>query len=310
MSDQKISPDNGKKISLLERSASFRELSLMFRLMVKDPLAVFGLVIILLFVFTAVFAPILAPYPEEGYGKPNMEKTLLPPSWENPFGTDYLGRDILSRVILGARISLQVALTVVTIASTLGTLLGIVAGYSGGYLDTIIMRITDVFLSFPSLLLAVLIMTVLGPGITNASLAIALSWWPWYTRLGRSRGVLLRELPYIDAARAVGLKDSAIILKHVLPNALPPIIIQASMDMGAAILAEAGLSFIGLGAQAPAPDWGLMINAGRVYILGQWWLSLFPGMAVFFVLLGFNLLGDALRETMDPKLRKGYFGRF
>jgi peptide/nickel transport system permease protein len=310
MSDQRISPSGAKKTFILSGSASLRELKLMLSLMVKDPLAVLGLIIILLFIFTAIFAPLIAPYPEEGYGKPNMGQTLLPPSLGHPFGTDYLGRDILSRVILGTTIALQVAVSVVVVSATLGTLLGIVAGYSGGYADTIIMRITDVFLSFPSLLLAILIMTVLGPGIPNASLAIALSWWPWYTRLGRSKGVLLRELQYVDAARAVGLKDSTIILKHILPNALPPIIIQASMDMGAAILAESGLSFIGLGAQAPSPDWGLMINTGRVYILGQWWISLFPGLAVFLVLLAFNFMGDSLREITDPKLRKGYFGRF
>ncbi len=309
MSAQNSSNENNEA-SLVERSVSLRELKLVLRLMLKDPPAIFGVIIISLFILMAFFGPWLAPYPEEGLGKPNMEEILLPPSLTHLLGTDYLGRDILSRIIFGARISLQVAVIVVAISCTIGTLLGIIAGYSGGLVDTIIMRITEIFLSFPSLLLSVLIMTVLGTGLINAALAIALSWWPWYTRLGRSRGVLLRELQFIDAARAIGLKDSAIIIKHILPNALPPIIIQASMDMGAAILAYSGLSFIGLGAQPPSPEWGLMISTGRTYLLGQWWLTIFPGIAVFLVILAFNLLGDTLREIIDPKLRKGHFGRF
>jgi len=263
-----------------------------------------GLVIILLFIFVAVFASFLAPYPNEGAGEPNPPNKFLPPSYAHPFGTDYLGRDVLSRVILGSQISLVVAVVVIALAILIGTPLGAVAGYFGGKVDEVIMRVTDVFLSFPSLLLAIMLLATLGPGLTNAMISLSLTWWPWYTRIMRAQALSLRERTYVDAAKVIGVSNLWILLRHILPNAITPILVQGTMDMSSAILAEAGLSFIGLGAQAPSPEWGLMVSTGRIYILNFWWFPTFPGLAIFAVAVAFNLLGDGLREILDPKTRR------
>jgi len=263
-----------------------------------------GFAIILLFVFVAIFAPFLAPYPNEGAGEPNPPNKFLPPSYAHPFGTDYLGRDVLSRVILGSQVSLVVAVVVIALAILIGTPLGAVAGYFGGKVDEVIMRVTDVFLSFPSLLLAIILLATLGPGLTNAMISLSLTWWPWYTRLMRAQALSLRERAYVDAAKVIGVSNLWILLRHVLPNAITPVLVQGTMDMSSAILAEAGLSFIGLGAQAPSPEWGLMVSTGRIYILNFWWFPTFPGLAIFAVAVAFNLLGDGLREILDPKTRR------
>jgi len=263
-----------------------------------------GVAIIVFFVFVAVFAPFLAPYPAEGYGVPNPPNKFLPPSFAHPFGTDYLGRDVLSRVILGSQISLVVAVAVIALAIIIGTPLGAVAGYLGGKIDETIMRITDVFLSFPSLLLAIILLATLGPGLTNAMISLSLTWWPWYTRIMRAQAVSLRERTYVDAAKVIGVSNFWVLVRHILPNALTPILVQGTMDLSSAILAEAGLSFIGLGAQAPLPEWGLMISTGRIYILNYWWFPTFPGLAIFAIAVAFNLFGDGLREILDPKTRR------
>lgn len=263
-----------------------------------------GIVIIGLFILVAVLAPFLAPYPAEGAGVPNPPNKFLPPSAAHWFGTDYLGRDILSRIILGSQISLTVAVVVIALAIAIGTPLGAIAGYLGGRIDEAIMRVTDVFLSFPSLLLAIILLATLGPGLTNAMISLSLTWWPWYTRIMRAQAVSLRERTYIEAAKVVGVSDFWILLRHILPNAITPILVQGTMDMSSAILAEAGLSFIGLGAQAPSPEWGLMISTGRIYILNYWWFPTFPGLAIFAIAVAFNLLGDGLREILDPKTRR------
>jgi len=263
-----------------------------------------GVAIILIFVFVAIFAPYLAPYPDEGAGVPNPPNKFLPPSVAHLFGTDYLGRDVLSRVILGSQVSLSVAVAVIVLAVIIGTPLGAIAGYLGGKVDEVIMRITDVFLSFPSLLLAIILLATLGPGLTNAMISLSLTWWPWYTRIMRAQAVSLRERTYVEAAKIVGVSNLWILLRHILPNAITPILIQATMDMSSAILAEAGLSFIGLGAQAPTPEWGLMISTGRIYILNYWWFPTFPGLAIFAIATAFNLFGDGLREILDPKARR------
>jgi peptide/nickel transport system permease protein len=277
---------------------------LSFHLLRKNPVSLLGLVIIVAFVITAVFAPWLAPYPQQGLGEPNVATRFVPPSLEHLFGTDSLGRDIMSRVIMGSRISLTVSMIVVALAVGIGTPLGAIAGYIGGMGDEIIMRITDIFLAFPSLLLAMAIAAALGPSLTNSMVALALSWWPWYTRLVRSQGVSLRERPFVEAARAIGVPDKSIIARHILPNSLAPVIVQATVDIGTVVLSTAALSFIGLGAQPPSPEWGLMVSTGRVYIFEQWWISTFPGLAIFATSLAFNLVGDGLREALDPKVRR------
>lgn len=289
----------------LKLSASWlTEYQMSFYLLRKNPISLMGLVIITGFMITAVFAPWLAPFPEQGLGLPNLAERFAPPSLTHIFGTDVYGRDVLSRVIMGSRISLQVSLIVVAAAVLLGTPLGAVAGYIGGALDEVIMRITDLFLAFPSLLLAMAIAAALGPSLTNTVVALSVSWWPWYTRLSRSQGVALRGRPFVEAARAIGVPAKRILVAHILPNSLAPIIVQATVDIGTVVLATAALSFLGLGAQQPSPEWGLMVSLGRTYILEQWWISGFPGLAIFTTSLAFNLLGDGLREALDPKIRR------
>jgi len=216
-------------------------------------------------------------------------------------GADQLGRDVLSRIIVGSSIALRVPMIVVILAVAVGAPLGALAGYVGGWLDNLIMRLTDLFLAFPSLLLAVAIVAALGPSLTNAMIAIAISWWPWYARLVRGVTLSLRERYFVEAARSIGVPNRTIILRHILPNCVTPILVQATIDFGTVILAEGSLAFIGLGTQPPAPDWGLMVSQGRSYILNQWWISTFPGLAIFVSVLAFNLLGDTLRDILDPR---------
>lgn len=270
-----------------------------------NPASLGGFITVIIFVAVALLAPWIAPYPKEGWGLTyNSEKRFLPPSLEHPFGTDELGRDVLSRVILGARTSLLIAFSVVLFSMIIGGFIGIIAGYLGGNLGTFIMRIVDMFLAFPPLLLALAIAATIGRGFVNAIVALTISWWPWYSRLAYVQTLSIKNLPYIEAAKTIGVSGFWIMIRHILPNTLPPMIIQASMDLGSAILEAAGLSFLGLGVQPPAPDWGLMVSVGRIYIRRAWWISFFPGMAIFLTVLGFNLMGDALREGMDPRLRR------
>ncbi len=271
------------------------------RAVLADPLALFGLVIIVIVLTMAVFGPWLAPRPGDGAGVVDVSQRMLPPSLEYPFGTDWLGRSVFTRVILGARIAVQVSLIVVGLAILVGVPLGAAAGYFRGWVDGLIMRITDLFLAFPPLLLAMAIVAALGPGLQNATLALVISWWPWYARIARGLAVSLREWPFVDASRAMGIRDSVIIFRHIVPNSIGPIVVQATIDIGTVILAAGGLAFIGLGARPPAPDWGLMVAEGRQYILEQWWLSTFPGLAIFFTVLAFNLVGDLLLRLLDPR---------
>ena len=267
----------------------------------RDPLSLIGTLIIILVLFMAIFAEQAAPYPEEGKGKTNAPNTLMAPSADHWFGTDKLGRDILSRIIMGSRSALIVPIGVVVFAVLLGAPLGALAGYKGGWLDEVIMRVTDLFLAFPSLLLAMAIASALGRGLDKAAIALVVSWWPWYTRIARGVAVGLRERYFVEAAQAIGVSDAVIIFRHILPNTISPILVQATVDMGTVILAMGGLAFLGLGTQPPAPDWGLMVSEGRTYILDQWWIATFPGMAIFIVVLAFNLLGDTLRDIFDPR---------
>jgi len=266
----------------------------------RSPLTVAGLVLVALLVFTAVFAPLLAPADPL---KQVLSSRLKPPTAEHWMGTDQLGRDVLSRMIYGARISLSIGIVVVGLAASVGIFVGLVAGYSGGWLDEGLMRLTDVFLAFPALILAMAISGALGPSLTNAMIAIAIVSWPVYARLVRGQVLTLRELEYVAAARSLGASSQSIMWKHILPNTLSPLLVQASFDMGAAILAAAGLSFIGFGTQPPTPEWGIMVSDGRNYIATQSWLSLFPGLAILLTVAAFNLIGDGLRDALDPRLR-------
>lgn len=281
-----------------------RETRMSLYLLTRNRLQLASLIIIVLLVLIAIFAPVISPYPEHAISATNPDDKLLPPSSQYLFGTDELGRDMFSRVIFGTRISLQTALIAVGLALLIGMPLGAIAGGFGGAVDEVIMRITDVFLSFPPLLLAIAIAAFLGPNLENAMLAIAVSWWPWYTRIIRGQAVSIRERQFVRAARAIGAPMSRIIFKHIMPNTLAPVIVQASMDIGGVILTIASLSFLGLGAQPPIPEWGLLISTSRTYFLNAWWYSTFPGVAIFITVLVFNLIGDGIREVLDPRTRK------
>jgi len=269
----------------------------------KNPLFLIGLGVVFLLVIAAVFAPWITPYPEDAKYAIKFASKLEPPSMDHFFGTDALGRDIFTRVVFGARMSIKIGVTVLVIALVLGVPLGLVAGYFGGRIDDIIMRISDIFLAFPSLLLPLIIAAALGPSITNAMIAIAVAWFPWYVRIVRAQVLTVKEQLYVEAARSIGVSRFSILAKHVLPNSMAPVIIQASMDMGYTILTAAGLSFIGVGARPPTVEWGLMITDARAYFLDFWWTVTFPGLAIFVTVLAFNLVGDGLRDILDPKVR-------
>jgi len=289
------------QVADIETSQSTRTFRHVLNVIARDPLSLASTIVLVVFILMAIFAKQVAPYPEEGAGKTNVDNTMLAPSSEHIFGTDRLGRDGLSRVIVGARSALIVPIGVVAFAVLLGAPLGAIAGYKGGWMDEAIMRITDLFLAFPSLLLAMAIVSALGRGLENAAIALVISWWPWYTRLVRGVTISLRQRYFVEAAQAIGVSDWVIILRHILPNTISPILVQATVDMGTVILAMGGLAFLGLGTQPPNPDWGLMVSEGRSYILEQWWIATFPGIAIFIVVLAFNLLGDTLRDIFDPR---------
>src|SRR5206468_1789383 len=267
----------------------------------REPLTVVALALITAFAVCAVLAPLLAPYDPLAQ---TLSSRLEPPSATHWLGTDSLGRDIASRILYGARISLLVGVVVVASAGVFGTFIGLVAGYAGGLADEALMRLTEVFLAFPALILAMAIAGALGPSLTNAIIAIAAVTWAVYARLVRGQILSLRRREFVEAARAMGASRTRIVLRHLLPNALAPIMIQASFDLGSSIIAAAGLSFIGFGAQPPTPEWGVMISEGRNYISTQPWLSLFPGLAILLAVGSFNLLGDGLRDAFDPRLRR------
>jgi peptide/nickel transport system permease protein len=269
-----------------------------FRRAMRQPAVIAGLVVLICFGVAAILAPWLSPADPLAQ---NVSAGLHPPSAEYLFGTDKLGRDILSRMLYGARISLLVGVAVVAIAGGVGTLLGLVAGYLGGWIDEAIMRLTDIFFAFPALILAMAIAGALGPSLRNALIAISVVSWPVYARLIRGQVLSLKQREFIQAARALGTPEWRIVLLHLLPNTLAPLLVQTSFDMGAAITAVAGLSFIGFGAQPPTPEWGVMISEGRNFITTQWWLTTIPALAILLIVGGFNLLGDGLRDALDPR---------
>jgi peptide/nickel transport system permease protein len=288
----------------MRHKSQLEELGLMVRAFRRDWLAMISLVVMLVFILGAIFAPYLTPYPEQGRGEPNVAEKLQEPSLKHPLGTDRMGRDLLAQILFGGRISLSIGFIVVAVAIIIGTSLGAIAGFFGGWIDQVIMRITDVFLSFPALLLALAIAAALGPSFINSMIAITVVWWPWYTRIVRAQTLTVKERAYIEAARGIGVSNLKIIMKHVLPNVTTPILVAATIDIGAVILTAATLSFLGLGVQPPTPDWGKMVDTGRTYILLAPWYSTFPGLSIFLVALSMNLIGDALRDVLDPRTRR------
>jgi len=266
-----------------------------------NPLLVVGAIASACIVVVALLAPLLAPFPGDAGTATHPFTVLHPPSAQHWFGTDNVGRDILSRVLYGARISPLIAFIVLLIAGAIGIPLGLAAGYFGGWLDEVIMRVTDIFLAFPPLLLALAFAAVLPATLTTVIIAIAISWWPWYVRLIRGQAASVSGRPYIEACRALGIPRRRIILRHILPNSITPLIVQMSLDVGGVILTASALSFLGLGPQDPIPDWGLMVSEGQAYFPTAWWVVTFPGIAILLTAFAFNLLGDGLRDLLDPK---------
>ena len=265
----------------------------------RNPLAMIGLFISLALIFMSIFAPLLAPYDPIVQSLPDR---LLPPLTPGHWmGTDDFGRDIYSRLLYGSRITLYIVLLVILTAPVVGLIIGTVAGYFGGWVDAVLMRITDIFLAFPKLILALALVAVLGPGMVNAVLAIAITSWPPYARVARAETLTVRNSDYIAATRLQGASALRLIWGHVMPMCLPSVIIRVTLDMAGVILTAAGLGFLGLGVQPPLPEWGLMISAGRKFLFEQWWVATMPGLAIFIVSLGFNLLGDGLRDVLDPR---------
>ncbi len=267
----------------------------------SNPLLAVGGAISALIIIIAVLAPLIAPDPGDAGSATHPFSVLKPPSAHHWFGTDQVGRDILSRVIYGARVSPLVALFVLLIACAVGIPLGIAAGYFGGWLDDVIMRLTDIVLAFPALLLALALAAMLPPSMTSLTIAISATWWPWYTRLIRGQAASVAGRPYIESCRALGISRRRIIFRHILPNAITPLIVQVSLDVGGVILTASALSFLGLGAQDPTPDWGLMVSEGQTYFTTDWWVVTFPGLAILITAFAFNLLGDGLRDLLDPR---------
>jgi peptide/nickel transport system permease protein len=269
----------------------------------RDPVSALGLAIVLFAVLVAIFAPQLAPHPEDAY-ESHLLQRLRPPSAEFPFGTDNLGRDILSRVILGTRNALAVALSVVVAAMAIGIPVGLFAGWRDNWISDVLMRVTDVFLAVPQLILALALGQLMRPGIETAMVALALTYWPFFARTVFAETRRLRSALFVDALAGIGARPSRILLLHVLPNALPAVLVRATIGMGFTILTAAILGFLGVGAAPPSPDWGLAVAEARQHLPEAWWFPTFPGLAILLLVLGFNLLGDGLRDAADPRLRR------
>lgn len=274
--------------------------SIMLRRLRRRPVAAAAAIVLAAFVLLAMTAPLVAP--RDPYALIPGE-TLRPPSRQYPFGTDDLGRDITSRVIFGTRISLQVGVVTVGISLGIGTLIGLVAGFYGGRLDSTLMAVMEILLAFPQILLAMAIVAMLGPSLINAMIAVGISGVPVYARTARGTTLGVRGMDYLEAARALGAADPRILLRHVFPNMIPPIIVLATAGMGIALIVAAGLSYLGLGAQPPTPEWGAMLSEARAYLRNAWWMATFPGLAIMIVVLSLNLCGDWLRDVLDPRLR-------
>lgn len=283
------------------RSREWRKMWFRFR---QSMMSLVGLGIVAAVILAAVLAPALAPFPRHAGVFVDFDRTLTAPSPRNWLGTDDAGRDIFSRILFGARISVTLGLLVLAIAVAVGVPLGVIAGYWGGRPGDLIMRVTDVFLAVPPIALALAVTAALRPTLTTAMIAIAFAWWPWYTRLVYGQVLSLKEQQFVEASRGLGAGPWRIAFREILPNAWSPIIVKVTLDMGFVILTASGLSFLGFGAQAPTPEWGTMIAEGRAYLPGAWWAATFPGLAIFVTVLGFNLLGDGLRDVFDVEIEQ------
>lgn len=296
-------------------AASTVELSRAARLPVQDnwrrglrrfrsnALSMVGISILAIIFLIALLAPYLVPFPEDAAGTMRALERLKPPGAPYWFGTDNVGRDIFSRLLMGTGLALQVGAVIIVLASLIGVTIGATAGYAGGWVDDLLMRITDIFLTVPALVLAIAVTAALGKGMVNVMIGIALVWWPGFARLTRSLVLGLREELFVEAAQSIGVGHRRILFSHILPNTLSPIIVKMSTDFGFAVLTAAALGFIGLGAQPPTPEWGAMINDGRDYFPDKWWVSTFPGMAIFLMVFSWNLLGDGVRDLLDPRAK-------
>lgn len=280
------------------RQARLGQFYRQWRALRSNPLALIGLAIVIALLLIAAIAPWIVPHDPIAQ---NLAQRLQPPSATHWMGTDGLGRDIFSRILYGTRLTLAIVVLVVVSVGPIGLLIGTLSGYFGGAIDTALMRTTDVFLALPRLVLALAFVAVLGPGIVNAVIAIALTAWPPYARVARAETLVIRNADYIAAVRLQGASHMRVILKHVIPMCLPSVIVRTTLDMAGIILIAAGLGFLGLGAQPPAPEWGAMIATGREFIFDQWWVATFPGIAICLVALGFNLFGDGLRDVLDAR---------
>ncbi|HYM40234.1 MAG TPA: ABC transporter permease [Thermoplasmata archaeon] len=306
---------------LEEHASRISELRYSLFLFRKNVLAVLGLVLIIVVIALAFLAPYLSlqqpQYANIGgdlqqrwtthdscFQAPFDCQIFLAPSLQHPFGTDNFGVDWYSKVLYGAGISLEVGILVVVPVAIIGSLLGLLAGYKGGIVEEVIMRVTDIFLSIPSLILAIAITAVLGRSLVHVMYALIITWWPWYTRLVRGQVLSVKERQFIESARSVGASPGRLMLRHILPNSISPVVVQASMDFGYVILTAAGLGFLGLGAPPGTAEWGVMISEGITYLFSAPWMSIFPGLAIMLTVLGFNLLGDGLRDILDPRLRR------
>lgn len=278
-----------------------KEFGLTFYVLRHSVLAVMGACLVISFVLIAIFGSSIAPYDPT---RVSIKDRFEAPSASHPFGTDKMGRDVLSRLLSGAQHSIRAGAVVLAIAVPFGVMLGAIAGLFGGWIDEVIMRFTDIFLAFPSLILAMSFSAALGPSLFNAMIALSIVWWPMYARLVRGQALSVRETNYVEAARSRGASNWHIVFRHILPNCLSPILVTLTLDMGWIITAAAALSFLGFGAQPPTPEWGRMVSDGRIYMLQAPWVSLFPGLAIVLTVLGFNLLGDGIRDALDPKLRR------
>ena len=270
----------------------------------QSALSIVGLLLVTGLVFVALFGAWLAPYPEHVAGGINTALRFRPPSGAHLFGTNELGQDVFSLVLAGTRVSLFAGLAVVALGALVGTMIGAIAGYAGGWTDDILMRIADLKLTVPGLIFAMAIAAALGPGIFNMVLAIAAGWWPGYARLVRGEVMARKEEMFVTAARAIGAGPGRILFRHILPNVMTPVIIKMSLDMGFAILTVASLGFIGIGVKPPTPEWGALLSVARNYMPDVWWTAIFPGLAIFVAVFGFNLLGDGLRDVFDPRARR------
>ena len=269
------------------------------RFMIGNRLNLIGVTIVVIFFFLAIFGEAISPH--DPYGQDIQGSKFLAPSFTHPLGTDELGRDVFSRILTGTRFSLQVAAVVLSFAVVFGTIVGAVSGFFGGIVDEVLMRVTDMFLAFPALILAIAIAATLGKSLTNTMIALATVFWPWYARLVRAQVLSIRERDFVDAARSIGLSSWRLMFRHVLPNAISVVIIQVTLDVGYAILSTSSLSFIGLGAQPPSPEWGTMLSTARSFFREAWWYMTFPGVALTLTVFAFNVLGDGLQDALDPR---------